>query len=332
MYHAATREHEPELVDTAQAKERLREGLSRVGYEITASRDLFDTLATWRHDGLVDPETLPAKVQKELAWQLDRTRTEILPFLDITIPDKDGKEVPLTDFLINQFEFRVLADTWFTGSSTYTGGVVEDEGRPAFKGLFEYNAKIGLHRAELKSLCTHEGIPGHYMSYVLADLLWRQGKLGFEATLGTMCTPSIALMEGTAQNSLKMIYGIQGNVVGALGRDYEVEDAAHCLHYIAKHNASVLYYGHKRDLDAVRTHLRDACVQSRANVRKLSGLFLTHPIMGTMYLGAYLVGHRVIDEAIRFRGHDDVNKVGLYTQGIVDIETFQYKLGMRDRA
>ena len=61
-------------------------------------------------------------------------------------------------------------------------------------------------------------------------------------------------------------------------------------------------------------------------MKKLSGAWAQHPIIGPMYGAAYHYGKSVVNKAIRDKGIEKVTQVGFHFQGLVDIDTFQRKM------
>ena len=175
-YLAATpTETSVRLVDAAPYRERLQEALAVVGFNVTASRDLRKTYLAWEaSQGEIPSEQVAEQVAETNAMLLGMTRAKFF--------DKWGVQLTahapnLSDVAFDGSEFRTLASARFTGSSIYRGGQLED-GRPAFRQLYEYNLSHPLNPLSLLLLCAHEMVPGHYIHQAVTDLQWRDNKLG----------------------------------------------------------------------------------------------------------------------------------------------------------
>jgi predicted nucleic acid-binding protein len=310
------------LVDPTEDRELLRASLARAGYEVTPSRDLRGTMLAWHHDkGDVPVDRLSDKVTTTSAHLLQMTRKRIFPLLNFEIPTYNSD---LSDVPFDGFRFKAISGVRFTGSSIYQGGV--EKGKPLLKQLFEYNTDHPVGNPGLYHLCAHEVVPGHYLQSAVCDLLWLEGKLGFEATIGVMCSPSVAFREGWAQNAFNLIFGSREAAVQALGDDLRVELAYDDLQDIGKHNASIMYQRNGEDIDRVKQHIAEDCVQRDSIVKKLSGGWSKHPIIGPMYGPAYWLGRTVVNKAIDEVGREKVTRIGFQLDGLVDIKTFQDKV------
>jgi len=311
------------LLDTTQERDHLRDALTRAGYEVTNSRNLRETMMAWHHDkGSVPPEELADKVKETTARLLQLTRERIFSQLDFGIP---GLNRDLSDVDFNGFRFETLSGVYFTGSSIYHGGV-DENGKPLLKQLFEYNIDHPVGKPGLSHLCSHEVVPGHYLQSAVGDLLWLDGRLGFESTIGVMCTPESVFREGWAQNAFNLLFGSREDAIKEFGNDLRVELAYDDLQDIGKHNVSILYQRDGESLDRVRQHVAEECVQMDPIVKKLSSAWATHPIIGPMYGPAYWLGRTTVQKAISDVGREKVARIGFLLDGLVDISTFQDKV------
>lgn len=311
------------LIDTTQERDHLRDSLARAGYEISNSRNLRETMRAWHHDkGSVPPEELADKVKETTSYLLQLTRERIFSGIDFNIP---GLNNDLSNVPFDGFRFETLSGVHFTGSSIYHGGVDVD-GNPLLRQLFEYNIDHPVGKPGLSHLCSHEVIPGHYLQSAVGDLLWRDGRLGFESTIGVMCTPESVFQEGWAQNAFNLLFGSREAAIEVLGEDLRVELAYDDLQDIGKHNVSILYQRDGESLDRVKQHVAEECVQMDPIVEKLSGVWATHPIIGPMYGPAYWLGRTIVQKAIDDVGKEKVARVGFLLEGMVDIITFQDKV------
>ena len=198
----------------------------------------------------------------------------------------------------------------------------------------EYNTDHPLTAAGLIQLAAHEAMIGHYLNSAVTDLLWRSGKLPFEATMGTMCTSSAVFQEGWAENALDVVYGSREKTLTGIEKDFRISSAdmkvvlaMADLQNVAKHNVSVLYQREGMPIDDVRNYLRNECIMPDHLVKKLSGGWAQNPIFGPMYGPAYFVGTKVVRDAIANVGAKRVAEVGLQTTGrLSNVVTFQEQI------
>src|SRR3989344_2792992 len=203
------------VIDTKFEREHLRESLVRDGYEVTNSRNLRETMKSWHREmGSISSDKLTERVGETTSHLLQLTRNKIFSLLDFGISrlNKD-----LSDVAFDGFKFKTLSGVDFTGSSIYRGGV-DENGKPLLKQLFEYNTDHPVGKPGLYHLCSHEVVPGHYLQSAIGDLLRLNGKLDFESTIGTMCSPETAFREGWAQNAPSLIFGSRENAVMELDK------------------------------------------------------------------------------------------------------------------
>ncbi len=316
--YAASTRRAPELVDTAPLRETLRAALDKVGFDVTQSRSLRDTFLAWESDrGKVPADKMAKKVARVRNHLMDLMRRNMFSKIDFDLP---GHDPHLADLPFDGMELRFVKGVPFTGSNAYTGGVNPD-GSPALKALFEYNTDHPLSPSHLYDFVAHE-IIAHYVDTVMADLRWREGQMGMEGPLGTMCTTGVILREGFAQNSLQLIYGgSEERAIEDLGPDQRVQFARQRLDDTGKHNASILLQMRGMSLDDVKRHLEVECVLSDQFVAKLSGIWARHPVWGPMYGPAYRVGQTVVDDMIKKHGPQKVLAMCLHKKGYLDIDT-----------
>jgi len=321
-YHAATANTVDtiEVIDPSHARERLQEALAKVGYEVTQSRGLRETVLAWQAaQQPLAPDKVGEAAKEIIGPLLAAMRSHVFSYLYFPV---QGNRSDLSDVAFSGHRFETLSGVKFTGSSIYQGG--EQDGVPALRGLFEYNTDHPITRVRLQHLCAHE-VVGHYLNSAVQDLLWRSGKLGFIATMATMCSPEVAFQEGWAENIFEVVYGSREAAVMAYGKDLAVVLAHTDLESFGKNNASVLYQRDGASLDEVRRHIAEDCVQADPIVEKLSGAWAQHPIIGPMYGPAYHHGREIVSQAIRDHGRIPVARIGYHLQGWVDIGTFKAK-------
>ncbi len=314
-------------INPKESREALRQALSKAGQEVKRSRNLRETMLAWQNT----QEYIPKEKVKEVAGETIRhlhklTRRNIFSHLN---PGLEGHESDLIDIAFDGYRFETVENKFFTGSLIYRGGQKssgQNNVQPALEALYEYNTDHPVTRLSLLKLCSHEMMPGHYFNMAMIDLLWRDGRLPFAATMGTMCTPSSVFQEGWAQNALELIYGSRENAIRDFGHDLGVEFALDDLQDIGKHNASILHQLQGKSIDAVRKHLAEQCVLPDPLVKKLSGAWAQDLIIGPMYGPAYYLGQRVVNHAIDLIGPAKVARIGLHLDGLVDIGLFQEKV------
>ncbi|MEK6900766.1 MAG: hypothetical protein AABX37_00310, partial [Nanoarchaeota archaeon] len=212
----------------------------------------------------------------------------------------------------------------YTGFNQYDGG--EDEtGRPKFTGLFELNVDHPVTRENLLHLTAHEVI-AHYFSCVMRDLSYRAGRHGIESTMGTMCTPEVALEEGLAETMIFLLYGSREAVIENFGPGMGIVLAANDLENAAKYNVGILHLREGKSIDEVKAYVAEKCLLDDAHVDKMSRGWAQHPIFAPMYGSAYHYGAKVVRAAARHLDHDRVVRLGLHLDGLVDIDTFDEKV------
>src|SRR3989304_3141624 len=63
------------------------------------------------------------------------------------------------------------------------GRARKPDGSPRYEATYEINAALEISVPEFVQLVSHEVVPGHVTNFALAQGLYVQGKLGFEATV-----------------------------------------------------------------------------------------------------------------------------------------------------
>lgn len=317
-YAAATAGRAHAVINPDEAQDALRIALRGAGYTIGKSRTLRETYLSWRASQMpLHPDTIAQRADEHIARLVSDLKGNVLEKIVIDPAERNL----LKDISFDGYRFETTSGVRFTGSSIYHGG--EQDGKPAYRGLFEYNTDHALTDIELVHLCAHE-IAGHYVNYVVQDHLWRAGRLSFLATVGTMCTPRVAFQEGWAENMIEIIYTTRANAADKYGNGLLVVLAAADLQSIAKHNAAMLYQRDGKSIDEVRQHIAEDCCQQDSIVDKLSGRWASHPIFGAMYGPAYYLGQTAVGQAIRDVGRTKVARIGFCLEDdVVDIATFQ---------
>jgi len=335
-YRAVTGLTEVRLVDAAPYRTTLEHALAKAGFEVRPDRDLRQSSVAWEKakghigaygqgdDEKIDAAIVQQKFNETIQRLLEIAREKLFSQMDFGIP---GFQPDLSDVLFDGFEFKPIKNVSFTGSSIYRG---QGTDVPLLQGLLEYNTDHPLTAAGLIQLAAHEAMIGHYLNSAVTDLLWRAGKLPFEATMGTMCTSSAVFQEGWAENALYVIYGSKAEALNGIEKDFGINSAdmeavfaMADLQNVAKHNVSILYQREGVPIEKVRNYLRDDCIMPDHLVKKLSGGWAQDPILGPMYGPAYHVGTKVVREAIAKVGAKRVAEVGLQITGrLANVVTF----------
>lgn len=323
-YEAAAR-RAPQLVETKELREQLRDALARVGIEVMREADLRNAVNIWeKRIGYVPAEGFSEAVHRSNVELMSRVRSELFAKIGFNFP---GFERDLSNLGFDGFRFNALSNVHYTGSSTFEGGTHPD-GRPAQACLIEYNTDHPVTTLGLPHLISHEISPGHYVDSCVSDLGWRAGNLGIEAVMHTMCTAEVTLREGWAQNALAALHGgTESDLVRQFGPDQVVQQVLERFQDAGKQNASIKFQMMGEPIEEVRRHLREDCVLSDPIVKKLSGSWAQDPVHGPMYGGAYDVGYHTVRQAIETHGIEAVAKACFHHHGYLDIETFGMALG-----
>jgi hypothetical protein len=330
-YRTVTMEPEVKVIDPTVYRVKLQRALANAGYDDTVrKKGLREAYLKWELDagfvgeidkGKIDGHIVEAEFNEMIGKLLQAARERLFPHLSTIGGTK------LEDIEFGGFKFKPVSNVHFTGSSIYSGGGTET---PELNGLLEYNVDHPLTRAGLLHLAAHEAMPGHYLNSAFSDLLWREGRLPFEATMGTMCTSSTIFQEGWAENALKIIYGSDRVLFGSVQQDFGVDPhdlqvalAVSALQNVAKHNVSIKHQRDGASIEEIRRHVAEDCVQPDSIVEKMARGWASHPIIGPMYGPAYLIGEDAVRAAIERAGPTRVAKVGLQLEGrLADLETF----------
>ena len=339
-YKAVTGLSEVKLIDASPYRTILEEALFNAGFEINADRDLRETSLAWENEKghignyveggeeKIDGAVVQQKFNENIQKLLEIARVRLFSQMDFGIP---GYQPDLSEVSFDGFEFKPINNVSFTGSSIYRG---QGNGKPLLQGLLEYNTDHPLTSASLIQLAAHEAMIGHYLNSAVTDLLWRSGKLPFEATMGTMCTSSAVFQEGWAENALDVIYGSREETLKGIEKDFgisradmEVVLAQADLQNVAKHNVSILHQRDGMSIEDVKNYLKDECIMPDHLVKKLSGGWAQDTIMGPMYGPAYYVGTKVVRDSLAKAGAKRVAEVGLQITGrLANIITFSEQI------
>jgi hypothetical protein len=240
----------------------------------------------------------------------DGTRRHVVPHLPASL-----REIPRANV-----RFLPIEDAWFSGSMNYLGRARRPDGGPEFEATYEINAALQISVPEFAQLVSHEVVPGHATNFALAHALYVERKLGFEATVMTMNTPSSALAEGLANNAILMAFGVK-EVDELPDDELKVGVLLALLQDDAKNQSAWLTWREGRPQAEVAATLRRdyLCTEERAD--KLSGAWGRHPLTGRMYLPAYRAGTEKVAELRRTHPDERVIPAIYLCRGMVDVVT-----------
>lgn len=313
---------DPYLVPHEPIFEELARSLIIEGKNPRTKQDVISMAYQWEKEQHIPAPEFKTRTLESLKKLLEQTRVNILRKINFDIP---GLDPHLDDIAFDGLMVNTLQNVDFTGSSIYLGGEMPD-GTPRLQANFEYNIDHPVIPLGLDHLSAHEGIPGHYLNMAIIDLMRLGGKIGIEGAIGTMCTGSTVFQEGWAQATAELLYGNRQAAHAALGNEWRIHTAMERLQDMAKNNAAVLHQERKVPLPQLRSILAESYGLTPAIVKKMSGGWAQHPIMGPMYGPAYWVGGEKVRRAIEQVGAQRVAEVGLHTEGLVDMATFEKKV------
>ena len=318
------------VYDPKDDVEKLRAALAKRGFDITTSRDLADTTRAWRESlGFVPNEDLAREVLRAKKYLTELVRDVLFSKVDFG-DEKFGRHLEGVSF--DGYEFRPVTDlpAHATATNTFIGGEDAD-GNPLFRALFEYNIRHPMTMLDLIHITAHEGVPGHYANAVAIDVLRRSGRLGFEASVETMCTGEVAFQEGWAQVWPELLHGsreamIAGCPTDELGNDWDVQFTTEDLQDGAKNNAGIYHQVDMLSIDAMMKRFREQFGLPDYFCDKMTR-WGKNVILGPMYGPSYMIGGRVLRQAISRNGVARVAQVGLHTEGLMDLQAFREKIG-----
>ena len=300
----------PEPSRPEEKRRRLAELLARAGYASRTPQELLAAVDAWRARRLVPRESIRQLSSALIAQLEEGTRRHVAPYLPASL-----RRVPRANV-----QFLLIEDAMFSGSMNYLGRARDASGAPLYEANYELNASLQISVPEFTDLVAHEVVPGHVTTFALAQGLYSQGQLGFEATVLTMNTRGAALSEGIANNAILMAFGVKE--VGELpDEDLQVGTLLALLQDDAKNQCSWLTWGEQRSQADVAAALRADYLVSAERAEKLSGAWGRHPLLGRMYLPAYRAGTEKV-AALRRKHPPDRIIPALYgARGLVDLVT-----------
>jgi hypothetical protein len=291
-------------------RRRLAELLARAGYPSRTPEELLAAVDAWRAERLVPQKAIRQLGAAFIAHLEEGTRRHVVPHLPAALHG-----VPRANI-----RFLPIENAWFSGSMNYVGRARRPDGSPEYEATYEINASLQISVPEFAQLVSHEVVPGHVTTFALAQALYVQGKLGFEASVLTMNTRGAALSEGIANNAILMAHGVR-EVEELPDDDLRIGVLLALLQDDAKNQASWLTWRERRPRDEVADVLRRAYLCSAERADKLSGAWGSQPLSGRMYLPAYRAGTEKVAELRRRHRDEDVIPALYFCKGIVDVVT-----------
>jgi hypothetical protein len=300
----------PEPSRPEEKRRRVAELLAAAGHPSQGPEELLAAVDAWRRERLVPHKAIKPLAEAFIA-QLDAgARRHVVPYLPASLRD-----VPRANI-----RFLPVENAWFSGSMNYVGRARHPDGSPHYESTYEINAALEISVPEFAGLVAHEVVPGHATNFALAQALYVQRTLGFEATVLTMNTRGAALSEGIANNALLMAHGVT-EVAELPDPDLQVGMLLAHLQDDAKNHASWLTWKEDRPQAEVAAVLRSEYLVSQERADKLSGGWARHPLAGRMYLPAYRAGTEKVAELRRRHPPEKIVPALYFCRGLVDLVT-----------
>jgi len=305
----------PSYVDPTPLREEAARLLAAQGEGPAAGETLLAAVDRWRQRRLVTRQEIAEIDEQVLPALEERTERQGLPHLPRLL-----RQVPRANVT-----FLPIDGAWFSGSMNYLGRRRTPEGEPEYEATYEINAAIELSRPELEALVAHEVVPGHVMTFALLQALQHRGRVGFEASIGTMNSRASTLYEGIANCALLLAYGVT-EPQALPGAELQLGFCLSRLQDVAKRNASWLTYAAGQPPAEVAAALRNDCLVSPERADKLSGSWARHPLLGRLYLPSYDAGTRRVLDLLRTVPLPRLVPVLYGAQGLVDCVTIDLAL------
>jgi hypothetical protein len=305
----------PKPSDPRGKREQLASLLDRAGHATGSPDDLLAAVDAWRKERLVPRRAIRLLAAAFIAQLEEGTRRHVLPYLPRSLHAVPHGNV----------EFLQLENVYFSGSMNYVGRKRNPDGSPQYEASYEINAALEISVPEFAQLVSHEVVPGHVSNFALAQALYVQGKLGFEATVLTMNTRGATLSEGIANNAILMAFGVN-DVAELPDDDLKIGTLLSLLQDDAKNQASWLLWEEGKEQAAVAKVLRNDHLCSAERAEKLSGAWGGHPLLGRMYLPAYKAGSEKVAALRRKHAPEKIIPALYNVLGLVDITTIDQVL------
>jgi hypothetical protein len=302
----------PEPSDPRAKRALLADLLGGAGFRTSTPGDLLAAADAWRKERLVPRKAIPQLAAAYIALLEEGTRKHVVPYLPESLRD-----IPRANI-----QFLPIENAWFSGSMNYVGRARNPDGSPRYEATYEINASLEISVPEFAQLVSHEVVPGHVTNFALAQGLYVQKRLGFEATVLTMNTRGAALSEGLANNAILMAFGVK-EIAELPDADLQIGTLLALLQDDAKNQSSWLTWSEKRPQAEVAAVLRNDYLCSEERADKLSGAWGRHPLNGRMYLPAYRAGTEKVAELRRKHPPEKVIPALYNALGLVDVVTIE---------
>ncbi len=300
----------PEPSRPAEKRRQVAALLAEAGHPSRTPEELLVAVDAWRRERIVPHRSIRQLADAFIAELEAGTVRHVVPRLP----------APLRDVPRANIQFLPIENAWFSGSMNYIGRARNPDRSPRYEATYEINASLEISVPEFAQLVSHEVVPGHVTNFALAQALYAQGKLGFEATVLTMNTRGAALSEGLANNALLMAFGVT-EVEQIPDADLRLGLLLALLQDDAKNQSSWLTWKEGRPQAEVAGVLRSEYLCSAERADKLSGAWGRHPLLGRMYLPAYRAGTEKVAELRRRHPPEKILPALYNVPGLVDVVT-----------
>jgi len=305
----------PEPSHPEEKRRLVGELLARADLPTGTPAELEASVEAWRKARLVPKKAIGQLAGAFIAQLEAGTREHVVPHLPTAL-----HAIPRANI-----RFLPIENAWFSGSMNYLGRARKGDGSPEYEASYEINAALEISVPEFVQLVSHEVVPGHVTTFALAQALYVQNQLGFEATVLTMNTRGATLSEGIANNAVLMAYGVT-EIAALPDPDLQLGVLLALLQDDAKNQSSWLTWKEGRAQAEVADVLRHDYLCSAERADKLSGAWGRHPLLGRMYLPCYRAGTERVAELRRQHPPEKIIPALFGCRGLVDIVTIDAAL------
>jgi hypothetical protein len=297
----------PEPSQPQEKRQRVAGLLASAGYPSKDATSLLAAVDAWRAERRVPSGSIAELGDRFVATYDELSSRNLLPYLP-----PEFARVPRANV-----RFLPIENAWFSGSMNYLGHARRPDGSPEYEATYELNASLQISVPEFQHLVSHEVVPGHVTTFAYLQDLYVRGRVGFEASVLTMNTPSSALFEGIANNAVLIAHGVT-EISDLPDPDLQLGVLLTLLQDDAKNQSSWLTWHAGRAQAEVAAELRRDYLVSEERADKLSGAWGRHPLLGRMYLPAYRAGTEMVAELRRRHPPEVILPVLYGVNGIVD--------------
>jgi hypothetical protein len=297
----------PEPSQPQEKRQRVAGLLASAGYPSKDATSLLAAVDAWRAERRVPSGSIAELGDRFVATYDELSSRNLLPYLP-----PEFARVPRANV-----RFLPIENAWFSGSMNYLGHARRPDGSPEYEATYELNASLQISVPEFQHLVSHEVVPGHVTTFAYLQDLYVRGRVGFEASVLTMNTPSSALFEGIANNAVLIAHGVT-EISDLPDPDLQLGVLLTLLQDDAKNQSSWLTWHEGRTQAEVAAELRRDYLVSEERADKLSGAWGRHPLLGRMYLPAYRAGTELVAELRRRHPPEVILPVLYGVNGIVD--------------